>query len=69
MIQLAVVMKDQEWTLFEDARPTRTFLTRSAAIEAAEARAFELEEAKQGVELVIQDYRGELSEKRSWPQT
>jgi len=69
MIQLAVVMKDQEWTLFENAEPVRTYLTRSAAIEAAEARAFELEEANQGVELVIQDYHGGLSEKRSWPAT
>lgn len=69
MIQLAVIMKEQEWTLFENAEPVRVFLTRSAAIEAAEARAFELEEGAEGVELVIQDYHGGLTEKRSWPST
>jgi len=63
--QFAVVLKDQEWTVFRDAEPVRTFLTRSAAVEAAEALAFGAEEQGEPVELVIQDYYGSVAEKHS----
>jgi hypothetical protein len=65
LVQFAVIMKDREWTVFRDAVPLRPFLTRSAAIEAAEALAFEAEEQGERVDLVIQDYHGSVAEKRS----
>lgn len=65
MAQLAVVMKDREWTVFRDGRPVQVCLTRSAAIEAAEALAFAAEEQGEAVELVIQDYYGAVAGKHS----
>jgi hypothetical protein len=65
MAQFAVVLRDQEWTVFKDAAPVATFLTRSAAIEAAEAMAFEAEDQGLPVELVIQDYYGSVAGKHS----
>jgi hypothetical protein len=63
--QFAVVMKDREWTVFKDGQAVQACLTRSAAIEAAEAMAFEAEELGEPVELVIQDYYGAVAGKHS----
>ena len=66
MIQYAVTLKNGEWTVFEAGKPIAAGLTRSAAIETAERLAFLAEENGQAVELVIQDYSGELKERRSF---
>lgn len=65
MAQFAVVLKDQEWTVYQDAQPVRSYLTRSAAIEAAEALAFGAEAGGEAVDLIVQDYYGSVSEKHS----
>ncbi len=65
MAQFAVVLKDQEWTVFKDGKALKTYLTRSAAIEAAEALAYGDEARGEPVELIIQDYFGAIAEKRS----
>jgi hypothetical protein len=65
VVQFAVILKDREWTIYKDAVPLRPYLTRSAAIEAAEAMAFEAEEAGEAVDLVIQDYHGGVAERHS----
>lgn len=65
MVQFAVILKDQEWTVYKDAAPLHTYLTRSAAIEAAEAMAFQAEEDGEPVDLMIQDYLGSVAEKHS----
>ena len=65
MIQYAVTLKNGEWTVFEAGKAIAGGLTRSAAIETAERLAFIAEEKGEAVELVIQDYNGELHERRS----
>ena len=65
MAQFAVVLKDREWTVFKDAQALRGCLTRSAAVAAAKAMAFEAEARGETVELIIQDYYGAVSETRS----
>lgn len=65
MVQFAVILKNREWTVYRDAVPLTPYLTRSAAIEAAEAMAFEAEAAGEAVDLVIQDYHGAVAEKHS----
>lgn len=66
MRQFAVTQKDGEWTVFEDGKSLETGLSRSAAIRVAESLAFAAEEKGEAVELVIQDYSGELVERRSF---
>ena len=60
MIQFAVTLKDGEWTVFQDGVPKEQGFSRSAAIRLAEALAFEAEERGEPVELLIQDYTGEM---------
>jgi hypothetical protein len=59
-MQLAVIKKGVDWTIFQDGEMIEQGGSRSACIEAAEALAFEAEERGERVELVIQDYLGEL---------
>ena len=59
-MQLAVIQKDGEWAVLRDGDVVHRGGPRSACIEAAEALAFEAEEGGVRVELVIQDYLGEL---------
>ena len=59
-MQLAVIQKDGEWAVLENGEVVRRGGPRSACIEAAEAIAFQAEEKGQAVELVVQDYSGEL---------
>jgi hypothetical protein len=65
MVQYAVAQKDAEWTLFRDGTPIRRGLSRSAAIELAEMLAFRAEAAGDEVEILIQGYTGELTERHS----
>jgi hypothetical protein len=65
MIQYAVTLKDGDWTVFKDGEAVASNLSRSAAVEMAEALAFEAEEQGLEVELLIQGYTGELGRKVS----
>ena len=64
-VQFAVTLKDGEWTVFKDAAVLKQGLSRSAAKAMAEELAFAAESEGHSVELVIQDYTGELTERRS----
>ena len=59
-MQLAVIKKDGDWAIFQDGEILEHGASRSACIEQAEAIAFEAEERGESVELVIQDYTGEV---------
>ncbi len=65
MIQYAVTLKDGDWTVFKDGEPVASDFSRSAAVEMAEALAFQAEEDGEAVELLIQGYTGELGRKVS----
>ena len=65
MVQFAVVLKNQDWTVFEDGVPIQGDLSRSAAIELAERLAFQREERGVSVELLIQDYVGGVTRRLS----
>jgi len=60
MVQIAVAKKDGEWTVFKDGVAQEHGLSRSAAVQRAEAQAFEAEDRGEPVELLIQDYTGEM---------
>ncbi len=65
MVQYAVTLKQGDWTVFKDGEPIAHGMSRSAAVEMAEGLAFEDEERGESVELLIQDYTGELAHKVS----
>lgn len=65
MVQLAVALKDGDWTIFQDGKPIEHDLTRSAAIQLAKILAFEAEERGEAVELLIQGYYGDVARKLS----
>jgi hypothetical protein len=65
MIQFAVTTKDGEWTVFRDAEPVAQGMSRSEAVTLAEELAYEAEEQGADVELLIQDYTGELKARYS----
>jgi len=65
MVQYAVTLKEGDWTVFKDGEPIASNMSRSAAVEMAEGLAFEDEERGESVELLIQDYTGELAHKLS----
>jgi hypothetical protein len=60
MIQIAVLMKDGEWAVFQNGAMLERGARRSACIERAEAMAFEAEKRGEAVELIVQDYLGEV---------
>ncbi len=59
MVQLAVIQKGAVWTVLRNGSPVEQGLRRSEAIVLAERLSFEAEEAE-AVELLVQDYTGEL---------
>jgi hypothetical protein len=61
MVQLAVALKDGQWTVFNEGQPVAGDLSRSAAVQLAKDMAFEAEEHGETVELLIQGYYGDLS--------
>ena len=65
MIQYAVTLKNGDWTVFKDGQPVASNLSRSKAVEMAETLAFDAEEKGDAVELLVQDYTGELKRKLS----
>jgi hypothetical protein len=65
MIQFAVTTKDGEWTVFRDAKSVAHGMSRSEAVKLAEAFAYEAEARGEDVQLLIQDYTGELKARYS----
>jgi hypothetical protein len=65
MKQFAVTLKDGEWTVFRDAKPVTQGMSRSEAVKLAEEMAYEAEAAGEDVELLVQDYTGELKARYS----
>ena len=65
MVQYAVTLKQRDWTVFKDGDPVAAGMSRSAAVQMAEGLAFDAEERGETVELLIQDYTGELAHKVS----
>ncbi len=65
MVQYAVTLKQGDWTVFKDGEAIASDMSRSAAVEMAQGLAFEDEERGEPVELLIQDYTGELAHKVS----
>ena len=59
-MQLAVINKDGDWSVFQNGAELERGGTRSACIELAETIAFDAEERGEPVELLIQDYLGEV---------
>lgn len=66
MIQLAVIQQDAAWAVLKNGAPIETGLRRSDAIALAEKLSFEAEE-KGAVELLVQDYSGEVRATYSGP--
>lgn len=65
MMQFAVTLKDGEWTVFRDAKPVAHGMSRSEAVKLAEELAYEAEAAGDDVQLLIQDYTGQLKARYS----
>ena len=65
MVQFAVVLKSGEWTLFRNGEVLAQGMSRSRAVERAEELAADAREAGDKVELLVQDYIGELKPRRS----
>jgi hypothetical protein len=59
VVQLAVIQQGADWAVLRNGAPVEQGLRRSDAIALAERLSFEAEEAE-AVELVVQNYSGEL---------
>ena len=64
-MRFAVTLKDGEWTVFKDGDVLTNGMSRSRAIEAAERLAREAIDAGEQVELLVQDYIGQLIGRRT----
>jgi len=64
-MQFAVTLKDGEWTVFRDAKPLAHGMSRSEAVKLAEELAYEAEAAGDDVQLLVQDYTGQLKARYS----
>jgi hypothetical protein len=60
VVQIAVALKNGEWTVFRDGAAAASAGSRSEAVRLAEALAFQAESQGEAVELLVQDYAGEL---------
>jgi hypothetical protein len=65
LVQFAVTLKDGEWTVFKDGAVLTNGMSRSRAIEEAERLAHEAVAAGDEVELLVQDYIGQLITRRT----
>ena len=66
MLRFAVVQKGSDWTVLRDGQPLAGGLSRSQAIALADQLAFESEETED-VEILVQDYTGEVQARYSGP--
>jgi hypothetical protein len=67
MLRLAVLKKGSDWTVLKDGTPLSQGLSRSQAIAMANQLAFESEETED-VEILVQDYTGEVQARYSGPE-
>ncbi len=67
MVQFAVVIKESEWAVLKDGKVISRGMSRSDAIKEAEQLAFDAEESG-GVEILVQEYSGELKTRYSGPE-
>jgi hypothetical protein len=65
LVQFAVTLKDGEWTVFKDGEVLTNGMSRSRAIEEAERLAYAAVRAGEQVELLVQDYIGQLISRRT----
>jgi hypothetical protein len=65
MKQFAVTLKDGEWTVFRDAKPVARGMSRSEAVNLAEELAYDAEASGDDVEILVQDYTGQLKARYS----
>lgn len=65
MVQFAVTLKEAEWTVFKNGAVVAQGMSRSRAIEQAESLAHAAVEAGEEVELLVQDYTGQLTNRRA----
>jgi hypothetical protein len=65
LVQFAVTLKDGEWTVFKDGEVLTNGMSRSRAIEEAERLAYAAAGAGEQVELLVQDYIGQLISRRT----
>ena len=66
MLRFAVVQKGSDWTVIRDGQLLTQGLSRSQAIALADKLAFESEESE-NVEILVQDYTGEVTARYSGP--
>jgi hypothetical protein len=66
LVQFAVVRRGMEWTVLRDGEQVAEGMSRSQAIELADRLAFEKEE-QEDVEVLVQDYTGEVQARYSGP--
>ena len=67
MVQIAVIQQAGEWKIQRDASLLGSGVTRSAAIELAQALAFQAAEQGQEVELLIHGLTGQLEHRYLGP--
>jgi hypothetical protein len=65
MKQFAVTLKDGEWTVFRDAKAVARGMSRSEAVKLAEELAYDAEASGEDVEILVQEYTGELKARYS----
>jgi hypothetical protein len=66
VVQFAVVIKESEWAVLKDGQVISRGMSRSDAIKEAEQLAFDAEESGD-VEILVQEYSGELKTRYSGP--
>jgi hypothetical protein len=64
VVQYAVAMKDNDWALFRDGEVLERGMSRSRTLERAEELAGDARAAGHDVELLVQEYFGELRRRR-----
>jgi hypothetical protein len=65
LVQFAVTLKDGEWTVFKDGAVLTSGLSRSRAVEMAEQLSHAAVDSGDEVELLVQDYIGQLITRRT----
>ena len=66
MLRFAVLQKGSSWLVLRDGQPVAQELSRSQAIALADQLAFQCEETED-VEILVQDYTGEVQARYSGP--
>lgn len=67
MLRFAVLQKGSDWSVLRDGQLLANGLSRSQAIALADRLAFDSEETED-VEILVQDYTGEVQARYSGPE-